>query len=49
MKRYREWNPRQTILLPSSLLAWLPRDRAVYFVLDVVNAIHRRAGLRPHQ
>ena len=39
MKGYREWNPRQDLLLPPSLLDWLPRDHAVYFVPDVVEEL----------
>ena len=51
MKRYREWNPRQNLLLPPRalpaqaqagaplLLDWLPKDHAVYFLLDVVEQL----------
>ncbi len=39
MKRYREWDPRQNFLLPPSLLDWLPREHAVYFLLDVVEQL----------
>ncbi len=39
MKRYREWDPRQNLLLPPSLLEWLPKDHAVYFLLDVVEQL----------
>jgi transposase len=39
MKRYREWDPRQNLLLPPSLMDWLPKDHAVYFVLDVVEQL----------
>lgn len=39
MKRYREWNPRQNLLLPPSLLEWLPEEHVVYFVLDVVGEL----------
>ena len=39
MKGYREWNPRQNLLLPPSLLDWLPKDHAVYFLLDVVEEL----------
>jgi transposase len=39
MKRYREWDPRQSLLLPPSLLDWLPEEHAVYFLLDVVDQL----------
>ncbi len=39
MKGYCEWNPHQNLLLPPSLLDWLPKDHAVYFLLDVVEEL----------
>lgn len=36
MKKYREWNPRQNLLLPASLMDWLPKNHIAYFLLDVV-------------
>ena len=59
MKGCREWNPRQNLLLPPSLLDWLPKDHAVYFLLDVVEEMDLSAiedvlqakdhrGTRPH-
>ncbi len=46
MKGYREWNPRQNLLLPPSLLDWLPKDHAVYFLLDVVEELANERAVR---
>jgi hypothetical protein len=36
MKRYRLWDPNQTVLFPSSLSDWWPQDHLAYFMLDLV-------------
>mgnify|MGYP002629005930 CR=1 FL=1 len=36
MKRYRPWDPNQTVLFPPSLSDWLPEDHLAYFMLDLV-------------
>ena len=38
-KRYREWNPFQSYLLPPSPSEWLPEDHLAYFILDVVEIL----------
>ena len=35
-KSFKEWNPRQSYLLPPSPMDWLPEGHLVYFILDVV-------------
>ncbi len=39
IKRYREWTPEQTFLLPPSPSEWLPEDDLAYFMLDVVQTL----------
>lgn len=41
-KTYRPWDPRQSLLLPPSLLDWLPEDDLAYFILDVVGSLDLR-------
>ena len=36
MKSYRDWTPRQNLLLPPSLMDWLPKNHTAYLLLDVV-------------
>ena len=38
-KSYRPWDPRQSLLMPPSLLDWLPEDDLAYFILDVVGSL----------
>jgi len=38
-KAYRPWDPEQSLLLPPSLLDWLPEDDLAYFILDVVGSL----------
>ena len=38
-KRYREWSPRQSFLLPPSPLDWLESDHLAYFILDLVDEL----------
>ena len=38
-KRYREWAPSQSFLLPPSPLEWLPEGHLAYFVLEVVGEL----------
>lgn len=38
-KSYRPWDPCQSLLLPPSLLDWLPEDDLAYFILDVVGTL----------
>ena len=38
-KTYRPYVPEQDLLLPPSLLDWLPDDHLAYFVSDVVDAL----------
>jgi len=58
-KQYRTWSPKQSFLLPPSLLDWRPEEHLALFVLDVVGeldlsaietAIHAKdpRGTRPH-
>lgn len=58
-KKYRQWNPTQSFLLPPSPAEWLPEGHLAYFILDVVDvldlsAIEREAqrsdprGTRPY-
>ena len=58
-KQYREWQPRQSFLLPPSPLEWLEPDHLAYFILDLVDeldlsaiedAIHSKdaRGTRPY-
>lgn len=42
-KSYRSWDPQQSLLLPPSLLDWLPEGDLAYFVLDVVRTLDLRA------
>jgi transposase len=42
-KPYRSWDPHQSLLLPPSLLDWLPEDDLAYFVLAVVRGLDLRA------
>lgn len=39
LKSYRPWDPRQSLLLPPSLLDWLPEGDLAYFILDVVGSL----------
>lgn len=39
-KTYREWDLRQSFLLPPSLLEWLPEDHLVHFILDIVATLN---------
>lgn len=34
-KRFRPYQPRQTMLLPPSLYEWLPRNHPVYFIVEL--------------
>jgi hypothetical protein len=34
-KTFRPWNPEQTLLLPPSLVDWLPEHYLVFFLLDL--------------
>jgi hypothetical protein len=36
MKRYREWSPAQSFLLPPSPMDWLPGDHLAFFILEVL-------------
>ncbi len=38
-KKYREWTPFQSYLLPPSPRDWLPDDHLAYFILDVVSEL----------
>jgi transposase len=42
-KRYVDWSPGQSFLLPPSPLEWLPEGHLAYFVLDVVNGLKLEA------
>ena len=35
-KKFREWTPEQSYLLPPSVLDWIPADHLVHFVLNLV-------------
>lgn len=35
-KRYQDWDPTQSYLLPPSPLEWLPQGHLAFFILDVV-------------
>ena len=39
MKGYRAWNPRQTSLLPTNPMDWLPANHLVHLLLDVVEEL----------
>ena len=39
MKRYREWNPTQSLLMPPSPGDWLKSDHLVYFLLEVLDSL----------
>lgn len=39
MKRFREYEPNQTLLLPPSLQEWLPSDHLVHFIDEVVEEL----------
>jgi transposase len=39
MKKYKEWNPRQSFLLPQSPIDWLPDGHLAYFILDILDEI----------
>lgn len=39
MKRYRDYEPEQLLLLPPSLREWLPEDHLAYFVSDLVEQL----------
>lgn len=38
-KIYRDWEPRQSFLLPPSPLDWLPEGHLAYFILDIVEQL----------
>lgn len=38
-KKYRDWLPRQSFLLPPSPLDWLESDHLAYFILDLVDEL----------
>lgn len=38
-KKYRDWTPHQTLLLPPSLHDWLPEGHFAYFVLELVEEL----------
>lgn len=58
MKTYREYQPRQSFLLPPSPLDWLPADHLAYFILETVAQLdlsritahyeRERRGFPPH-
>ena len=48
-KTFRPWNPRQSELLPSSPLDWLPAGHLALFLLDVVEQLDLRAVYQPYQ
>lgn len=58
MKTYREYQPRQSFLLPPSPLDWLPPDHLAYFILETVAQLdlsairahyeRERRGFPPH-
>ncbi len=37
--RFKPYEPDQILLLPPSLLDWLPEDHLVYFLADVVDQL----------
>lgn len=39
MKKYKEWNPKQSFLLPPSPIDWLPDGHLAYFMLDILDEI----------
>lgn len=39
MKRFRDYEPNQTLLLPPSLKEWLPSDHLVHFIDEVVEEL----------
>ena len=58
MKTYREYQPRQSFLLPPSPLDWLPAEHLAYFILETVAQLdlsairayyeRERRGFPPH-
>ncbi|MGI6082449.1 MAG: IS5/IS1182 family transposase, partial [Limnochordia bacterium] len=38
-KRYRPYQPKQTLLFPPSLDDWLPEDHPARFVSDVIDQL----------
>ena len=48
-KTYRPWNVRQDMLLPPSLLDWLPEDHLARFVLEVVEELDLSAIYKPYE
>jgi len=49
MKRYRDYEPDQLLLLPSSLREWLPEDHLAYFVSDLVEQLDLSAILGEYE
>ncbi|MCL6580336.1 MAG: IS1182 family transposase [Firmicutes bacterium] len=45
MKKFKEYDPNQVMLMPPSLRDWLPPDHPVYFVSDVVDGFDLSAIL----
>jgi transposase len=41
-KKYRQWSPTQSFLLPPSPEDWLPEDDLAFFILDVVEVLDLR-------
>lgn len=39
MKSYRPWNLKQSLLMPPSLLDWLPENHLAWFVLDLMEQV----------
>ena len=48
-KRYREWNPDQSFLLPPAPREWLPEDHLAFFLIDVVRTLDLREIVREVQ
>ena len=53
-KKYRQWSPTQSFLLPPSPADWLPEGHLAYFILDVIDVldlthIEREVQRRDHR
>lgn len=49
MKRFREYQPGQVLLLPPSLPDWLPADHPAHYIDQVVNELDLRAIYADYQ
>jgi transposase len=48
-KTFRPWNPKQDLLLPPSLLDWLPEGHLARFVLEIAPELDLSANYAPYE